>query len=255
MNQFYTYIHTRNDTGDVFYVGKGRGDRSHQHKSRNRHWKNIVTKHGLTVHKAMTHLTEQEAFEHEKFLIICLRDMGVRLVNLTDGGEGPTGFKHSPETRARMSLAQKGRTISEEGRRNMGLVRIGHTTSAETREKISAAQRGDKCSAELRAKRAASATGRTPSEETRAKLSAARRKRVISKETGAKLSAARMGHEVTAETREKISAAHKGVPLSLAHRAALVESHRIRRMNKAGASNANTATLRGIESALDRDGK
>jgi len=96
MNAFYTYFHTRNDTGAVFYVGKGQGRRAHD-VYRNPHWKNIVAKHGHTVHFAMTGLSEIEAFEHEKFLILCFKDMGVALTNMTHGGEGAAGYRHTPE--------------------------------------------------------------------------------------------------------------------------------------------------------------
>jgi len=45
---FYVYEHTRNDTGLVFYVGKGNGKRLNVGKngggSRNRYWKHIVPK-------------------------------------------------------------------------------------------------------------------------------------------------------------------------------------------------------------------
>ena len=43
--------------------------------------------------------TEEEAFEHEKFIIQCFLDMGHRLVNKTKGGRGPYGRIESEETR------------------------------------------------------------------------------------------------------------------------------------------------------------
>ena len=52
------------------------------------------------------------------------------------------GSKVSPETRARMSAAQRGRVVSETARANMAAVQRGHPVSDETRTKISAAQRG-----------------------------------------------------------------------------------------------------------------
>ena len=48
ISEFYTYFHTRNDTGKVFYVGKGKGRRAHE-PGRNPHWKNIVAKHGCEI--------------------------------------------------------------------------------------------------------------------------------------------------------------------------------------------------------------
>ena len=98
MKSFYTYFHTRNDTKAVFYVGKGRGSRAHDF-NRNTHWLRTVKKHGRTVHFAMTGLSESEAFEHEKFLILCFKDLNAPLTNMTDGGEGTSGYVQSLEVR------------------------------------------------------------------------------------------------------------------------------------------------------------
>ena len=98
MNKFYTYFHTRNDTGAIFYVGKGKGRRAF-HKRRNAHWCHVANKHGYTLHFAMTNLTEGEAFEHERFLISCLKGLDQPLVNMTDGGEGASGYMQTPEVR------------------------------------------------------------------------------------------------------------------------------------------------------------
>ena len=46
---FYTYIHTKNTTGEVFYVGKGKQDRFICTHNRNKFWHNIVNKHGYKV--------------------------------------------------------------------------------------------------------------------------------------------------------------------------------------------------------------
>lgn len=105
--QFYTYFHTRNDTNSVFYVGKGLGKRAHS-TARNQHWHNIVAKHGHTVHIAMTHLSENDAFEHEKLLIQCFKDMGIPLCNQTDGGVGSGGYLHTSAVRAKIAASRKG---------------------------------------------------------------------------------------------------------------------------------------------------
>ena len=73
---FYTYIHTRVDDGKVFYVGKGKGARAHSTKGRNQRWVRTAAKHGLKVDIAARWPTEAEAFDHERLLIACFRDMG-----------------------------------------------------------------------------------------------------------------------------------------------------------------------------------
>jgi hypothetical protein len=103
---FYTYLHRRESDNKPFYIGKGQGKRAWAHSSRNPHWKNTVAKHGLKVEVCAEWPTENAAFEHERFLIDCFRDLGHNLVNLTEGGEGKSGCVDSPETRKKKSLSQ-----------------------------------------------------------------------------------------------------------------------------------------------------
>ena len=88
---YYTYIHTRKDTNKIFYVGKGKGNRAYVAK-RNKHWNAIVDKHGFNVCILAHWTTEQQALDHEKFLIQCFLDLGYVLANKTLGGEGTSGL-------------------------------------------------------------------------------------------------------------------------------------------------------------------
>ena len=110
---FYTYIHRRASDNQVFYVGKGYGKRAWSKVGRNQYWKNVVKKHGLNVEICSTWKVEQDAFEHERFLILCFKDLGIPLVNMTDGGEGFFGGKHSETTKTKMSISQKTRQSDE----------------------------------------------------------------------------------------------------------------------------------------------
>lgn len=98
------------------------------------------------------------------------------------------GRKHTPESKAKLSVALKGRFK-------------GRKLSPETRAKISAALK----SIDNRGFR-----GRKHSPETRAKMSASRKIAMNRPEVKAKLSAARKGKKLSPETRAKISAANKG---------------------------------------------
>jgi len=103
---FCTYAHHKPD-GTLFYIGKGSAKRAHAKDNRNPHWKNIVAKHGgYKVEILANWPTEAEAFEHEKFLISCFRDLGLTLANVTSGGDGASGHKHSVKSRAKMSAFQ-----------------------------------------------------------------------------------------------------------------------------------------------------
>lgn len=88
------------------------------------------------------------------------------------------GVPKSPETRAKMQLAQEKRK--------------GIPLSDETKRKISEAKKGKR-----------------PTPETRAKLRAARAKVVMTEETKEKIRASHIGHIVTEETRRKISETKK----------------------------------------------
>lgn len=91
---FFTYAHQTADTGKIFYIGKGsRKDRQIAKTGRNKHWHNIVKKHGFIAEILAYWNTEQEAFDHEKLLIASFRDMGYSLANYTNGGEGSSGIK------------------------------------------------------------------------------------------------------------------------------------------------------------------
>lgn len=104
---FYTYAHYKPDNS-VFYIGKGHGRRAWSNKNRNQHWCNVVAKHGEPKVEVLAQwATEEEAFEHEKFLIWCFRDTGQSMANITDGGEGPVGYRHTKETKAKLSLHHK----------------------------------------------------------------------------------------------------------------------------------------------------
>lgn len=105
---FYTYAHTKPD-GTIFYIGKGKDNRAWKKTRRNRFWVNTVKKYGsFGVEILADWETEKEALEHEILLISCFRKMGYKLVNLTDGGEGLSGFKHSEEHKKKISEALRG---------------------------------------------------------------------------------------------------------------------------------------------------
>jgi hypothetical protein len=85
---YYTYAHIRLDTNAIFYIGKGIGRRLNKKDNRNKYWKHIVEKHGFKAIKLSEWDNESDAYSHEKSLITYLRNKGIKLVNVTDGGDG-----------------------------------------------------------------------------------------------------------------------------------------------------------------------
>jgi hypothetical protein len=115
---FYVYVHRRKDNNAIFYVGKGRGRRLNQYWQRNPYWTKVSTKHGFLAEVISTHESELDAFAHERFLIASLR-LYCDLANITDGGEGNSGLKHSDEARARMSAKRRGKPLAAQHRENV----------------------------------------------------------------------------------------------------------------------------------------
>ncbi len=131
-------------------------------------------------------------------------EAGAELLNSTEGGtvlRGPL----TPEHRARLSAAHKGKTLPPEHRAKISATLRGREFSPEWRAKISIAQKGSTKSTETKAKMSA-AQKKPKSPETRARMSTAQ--------------AARKGWKHTPETRNKMSAMRKGRPWSDARRAA-----------------------------------
>ena len=184
-NTYYVYAYLRED-GTPYYIGKGHGKRAWD-------WhRNIpVPKDKERIVMLETNLTELGAFAIERRMIRWYgrKDIGSGILrNMSDGGEGVTGYTHTAKTRAKLSKISKGKV-----------------NSAETRAKMSAAQKG-----------------RVLSKETRAKISEANRTRVVTDETRAKMSATRKGRPGkpnSSETRAKLSAALKGRTMSEDHKA------------------------------------
>jgi hypothetical protein len=130
---FYVYEHWRPDRGECFYVGKGYGQRAHDlTRGRNR-WHKFITQKlselGLVVEVRIIadSLTERQAFDMEVARIAFWKNDGADLCNITLGGDGPSGRKHTEEWKKAVSEKLKGREIP-----------------ADTRAKISAALKGNK---------------------------------------------------------------------------------------------------------------
>jgi hypothetical protein len=129
---FYTYAHYT-PQGRLFYIGKGQGDRAHTFYQRGIYWKNIVQKYGNPNIEILANWdVEQDAFDHEKFLISCFKDMGYKLANLTDGGEGTSGYKHTAKQRENNRRARLGKPVWN----------IGIPCKEETKIKISVVKTG-----------------------------------------------------------------------------------------------------------------
>lgn len=173
--QHYVYIHRRQSDGQIFYVGKGKDRRAWSANGRNRYWRFIVAKHGFSVQIVHEKLPEHCALSLERAVVTAIgKD---RLANQTDGGGGICGWRHSPEVRARIAEAGKGRKNNENQRRALLEHNANRVVSDETkrRQSIAASKRERRPhTAETRAKIAASHIGIRPSQEALRKMSIAK---------------------------------------------------------------------------------
>lgn len=210
---FYVYAWLR-PCGEPFYIGKGRGRRDVVHKYSNPLFGRILDKirnsgEEPNVVRLHENLTEAEAHDLERAEIAKYgrRNNGTGvLANLTDGGEGNSGWIPSDETKAKIGANHAGKSLSAEHRAL--LLDVVRNPSAETRAKMSASQTGRKHSADTKAKM--SSSNAMHRQEERAKVSQALKGIVRSEETRAKLSA--LASNRSYETIAKISAANRMRP-------------------------------------------
>ena len=101
---YYVYKHLTKDTGELFYIGKGKNKRAMEKSgSRNKLWKNIANKHGFVVEFIKQNLLEEEALILEKEEIEKYKPEA----NFSIGGlGGATGYKHTAESLKRRAETQ-----------------------------------------------------------------------------------------------------------------------------------------------------
>jgi len=105
---FYTYAHSSPE-GKVFYIDKGTDLRAFAFSDRSQIWKRaVIHNKGLKIDVLAEWEKEEDAFEHERFLIQCFKDMNYSLVNLTGGGRGPYQMAHSEKSKQLLSKKNTG---------------------------------------------------------------------------------------------------------------------------------------------------
>ena len=109
---YYVYEWFNTETGEVFYVGKGTGDRykTKANTKRNRYFVRYVHAHECDVRFVKENLTEKEAFDLEVETIAKYKEIGQCTCNFATGGGNPSahlsgelnpmyGKTHPPEIR------------------------------------------------------------------------------------------------------------------------------------------------------------
>lgn len=228
---FYVYICFKTD-GTPYYVGKGSGNRlKTTFKDKHNPFKTRTAKKvgKEIVIKIAEFETEAEAFACELDLILKLgrRPFGP-LTNLTDGGGGIVGLRHTPETKQKISKAGIGRKHSQESRLAISIgqkkregsiwSRMNEEQQRVTRQKISQTHLGQHQSNEHKQKIGASLReslafklyqARPKSALQRQRVSESNKTRVLSEETRRRKSEANRRRKISPETRAKQAASMK----------------------------------------------
>jgi hypothetical protein len=184
---FYIYQHRKKDSKEIFYVGKGKKFRHLEESNRNTYWHNIVNKHGFFSEILFDGLNEELSLLIEQELIDKYKKLNISLCNLTAGGEGVSGFKHSDEVKKLISTQSKGRKHNE-----LAKEKIGNYWRGKKRESFS--------------------------EEHRKKIALKRQKQImkpLTEEVKNIISLKNTGKKRTPEQRKKISEATKLALLKL----------------------------------------
>lgn len=173
---YYVYAHRKASDGFVFYIGKGTGKRAWSSFQRNEKWKKTVEVNGFWVDMIRENMPQCCALSLESATIFAT---GKRyLCNIMNGGIGRNGWSHSEEARAKISAANKGKSITEKARLALR-INDGRPMSEEQKRKLSLRKKGIKLG--------------PPSEETKRKISQSHMGLRPSKETLLKMSASKMG--------------------------------------------------------------
>lgn len=165
-----------------FYVGKGVGKRCEFHVDEAKYYVNRKSKKLNKLRKLLSlgllpiitkieeGVSDAQAIEFEMFVIAEMRDLGIPLTNMTDGGDGAKGYKHTEAHKEYMSSVHKGRKFSEETK-----LKMRKPKSEEGRKNIAEAHKNStyKPSEETKQKTSNALIGRLFSEDHKSKISAA----------------------------------------------------------------------------------
>ena len=160
---YYTYAYLRED-GTPYYIGKGKGRRSHQKHN------GFYPPSKERILLLKQNLTEDEAFRHEVYMISIFgrKDLGNGILyNKTDGGRGCAHKIMTEQDLYNRSKGRLGKQLSESHKRRISEANTGTPKTMTEKRKQSDIEKG------LRAR------GKTkPSEETKRKISEATQGRV-----------------------------------------------------------------------------
>lgn len=222
---FYVYAYLRIN-GTPYYIGKGCRYRAYE-----KHRGNLLPKDANRIVFLETELSDIGSLALERRYIKWYgrKDLGTGILrNMTDGGDGASGSKRTDEqkkqqsvrmkgrpgisgrkmteeNRAKLSISNKNRVVSDETKAKMRLAGLGRTISEETRNKHKEFRHSDETKETLKEM----STGRIISDAARKKIGDSRLGKSLSDETKNKIRQKRALQIMSDETKAKISASMK----------------------------------------------
>ena len=132
----YVYVHKKATNGEVFYIGKGRGNRITSRSGRSNYWRNIVRKHGVIFEKVAENMTDDDAYALEIQMIASFRENGKKICNIANGGEGGlSGIKLKNCHKEKLRKAKLGKKQMPEHAKKSASAKIGKKQPREAVEK------------------------------------------------------------------------------------------------------------------------
>ena len=162
---YYTYAYLRED-GTPYYIGKGRGRRSHQKHN------GFYPPSKERILLLKQNLTEDEAFRHEVYMISIFgrKDLGNGILyNKTDGGRGCSHKIMTEKDLYNRSKGRLGKQLSESHKRRISEANTGTPKTMTEKRKQSDIEKGLRARGKTKPKH---------SEETKRKISEATQGRV-----------------------------------------------------------------------------
>jgi FMN phosphatase YigB (HAD superfamily) len=134
---YYVYEHYKPSSNIPFYVGKGKLKRAYSILGRNKYWQRIVAKYkGFEVKFIAKDIDEELAFLVEEERIDQLKKLNIKLCNMTNGGEGPSGFKLPKQALKKLSKIHKGKPKSQDWKNKVSLANTGKVRTPEMKQRM-----------------------------------------------------------------------------------------------------------------------
>lgn len=213
--RFRNVANAKSYVGSTFHLRKRKILHLHllrHNKHHSPHFQAAWNKHGEASFEF--EILEEQDFPDEEALRACenawLVRLSGRLYNSAPVAMSALGIKRSQETRDKIRKALVGRIVTPETRARMSEAQRRRDPATRNIAIVIAARTGAKLTAEHRRKIGESNRRRTYSDATRQKMSEAMRGRKHTDQARANMAAAQLGRTHTQETKDKIRNAHLG---------------------------------------------